>query len=152
MTDHSEARGDAAERVHTAFVSENPISVDTLRAEVVDPTAGAVVTFDGIVRDHDEGRGVTDLRYSGHPTAGDVIRAVALEIAEAHPDVRLAVAHRIGDLTIGDCALACVVWSAHRAEAFRACAALVDLVKKRVPIWKEQVFTDGETEWVNAIG
>lgn len=140
------------DRIIRADVSADPISVQMLLTQTRPPSAGAIVTFDGAVRDHDEGRGVMALRYSAHPTADERIRAVALDIAATFPTVTLAVTHRTGDLVVGDCALACVVSSAHRHEAFAACAELVDRVKDHVPIWKEQVFVDGDTEWVNAIG
>jgi molybdopterin synthase catalytic subunit len=91
---------------------------------------------------------VTELEYVGHPTAADVIRELAEEFT-ARPDVHaVAVSHRIGLLGIGDVALACAVSASHRGQAFAACAELVDEVKKRLPIWKRQVFTDGEEEWV----
>ncbi|RFA14898.1 molybdenum cofactor biosynthesis protein MoaE [Subtercola boreus] len=135
-----------------AVVSEESISVESCVENVTTDSDGAVVTFGGIVRDHDDGRGVTRLSYSGHPSAGEVIRQVADDVAAAHPGTRLAVAHRIGDLDIGDVALACAVSAAHRGAAFAACAALVDEVKARVPIWKEQFFTDGTAEWVGSIG
>ena len=92
------------------------------------------------------------LEYSGHPSAESVIEQVAASVAAEFPSVTLAVAHRIGALEIGDLALACAVASAHRADAFAACARLVDEVKTRVPIWKKQYFADGSTEWVAAIG
>ncbi|RFA08696.1 molybdenum cofactor biosynthesis protein MoaE [Subtercola boreus] len=135
-----------------ATVSERPISVEWCVDNVTTDSAGAVVMFSGIVRDHDDGRGVSRLSYSGHPTAGEVMRQVADDVAAAHPGARLAVAHRVGDLGIGDTALACAVSAAHRGTAFAACAALVDEVKARVPIWKEQFFTDGTAEWVGSIG
>jgi molybdopterin synthase catalytic subunit len=114
------------------------------------PAAGAVVLFQGVVRDHDAGRGVTLLEYEAHPTAAEVLRAVAAEIA-ADPAVRgLAVSHRIGRLKVGDVALVAAVSTAHRAEAFALCARLVDEVKSRLPIWKRQVFSDGVEEWVNS--
>ncbi|SDZ34736.1 molybdenum cofactor biosynthesis protein MoaE [Herbiconiux ginsengi] len=141
-----------SERVVFARVSESGVSVEECAAAVEDAGSGAVVTFAGVVRDHDEGRGVVALSYSAHPSAAEVIRTVALEVARAHPAVRLAVAHRVGDLGIGDVALACAVASAHRAEAFAACAALVDEVKATVPIWKEQAFDDGTSEWVASLG
>ncbi len=91
---------------------------------------------------------VTELEYVGHPTAGAVIAELAEEFA-ARPGVHaVAVSHRVGLLGIGDIALACAVSASHRGEAFGACAELVDEVKKRLPIWKRQVFTDGEEEWV----
>jgi molybdopterin synthase catalytic subunit len=111
--------------------------------------AGAVVSFAGVVRDHDDGRGVLELEYEGHPSADQVLEEVAAEIA-ADPAVHaVAVSHRIGKLEIGDVALAAAVSTAHRADAFAACARLVDEVKSRLPIWKRQVFADGSEEWVN---
>lgn len=135
-----------------ARVDDTPITVDECTAAVSAATAGAVVSFAGVVRNHDEDRGVTWLRYSAHPSAQGVLDEVAREVALAHPGCRIAAAHRVGDLGIGDVALACAVASAHRAEAFAACAALVDEIKARVPIWKEQGFVDGSTEWVAALG
>jgi molybdopterin synthase catalytic subunit len=131
-----------------ARVVDAPLSVAEHEDAVADKAAGAVVSFGGVVRDHDGGRGVTELEYVGHPTAQDVLTEIAAEFA-ARPDLHaVAVSHRIGMLGIGDVALACAVSAAHRGEAFAACAALVDEVKHRLPIWKRQVFTDGEEEWV----
>ncbi|WP_157412180.1 molybdenum cofactor biosynthesis protein MoaE [Agreia sp. Leaf283] len=135
-----------------ARVTDEVVSVDECVAAVENDHAGAVVTFAGVVRDHDEGKGVTWLRYSAHPTADAVLREVVAEVALAHPGTTIAAAHRVGDLAITDVALACAVASAHRGTAFAACAELVDEIKARVPIWKEQGFTDGSTEWVAALG
>jgi molybdopterin synthase catalytic subunit len=135
-----------------ARVDDTPITVEECTAAVADKAAGAVVSFAGVVRNHDEDRGVTWLRYSAHPSAESVLADVMRDVALAHPGCRIAAAHRVGDLGIGDIALACAVASAHRAAAFAACAALVDEIKTRVPIWKEQGFTDGSTEWVAALG
>lgn len=143
---------DADPRVVFARVTADTISVVECEAAVSRASAGAVVSFAGVVRDHDEGRGVTWLTYTAHPSASAEIAAVAAEVAAAHPGTTVAVAHRIGELSIGDVALACAVSSAHRGVAFAACSALVDEVKKRTPIWKEQGFTDGTTEWVAALG
>ena len=133
-----------------AEVTAEPLNVEDLAARVEHRAAGAVVTFSGVVRDHDGGRGVSELEYVGHPTANDVIREVADELAAGRAGVRaLAVAHRVGRLGIGDVALACAVSADHRKEAFEACAELVDEVKRRLPIWKRQVFHDGAEEWVN---
>lgn len=135
-----------------ARISETPITVEECADAVAAASAGAVVTFAGVVRDHDEGRGVLTLDYTGHPTAGAVIESVAASVTAEYPGVTIAVAHRIGSLVVGDIALACAVASAHRADAFAACARLVDAVKEAVPIWKEQGFTDGSTEWVASLG
>ncbi|PRY40203.1 molybdopterin synthase subunit MoaE [Geodermatophilus tzadiensis] len=131
-----------------ARVVDEPLSVAEHEQAVSDRGAGAVVSFSGVVRDTDGGRSVTELEYVGHPTAEAVIVELAEEFA-ARPEVRaVAVSHRVGLLGIGDVALACAVSAAHRGEAFRACAELVDEVKARLPIWKRQVFTDGAEEWV----
>ena len=132
-----------------AQVVDAPLSVAEHEDAVADKRAGAVVSFCGVVRDHDGGRSVTELEYVGHPSATDVITEIAREFA-ARDDVHaVAVSHRVGLLAIGDVALACAVSASHRGQAFAACAELVDEVKKRLPIWKRQVFTDGQEEWVD---
>jgi len=135
--------------VISAVVTTEPLDVTAHERAVEHRSAGAVACFAGVVRDHDGGRGVLELEYEGHPSAGDVLAGIAAEIA-ADPAVHaLAVSHRVGRLEIGDVALVAAVSTAHRAEAFALCARLVDEVKARLPVWKRQVFTDGEEEWVN---
>jgi molybdopterin synthase catalytic subunit len=130
-------------------VTTHALDVAAHESAVASTAAGAVVSFSGVVRDHDHGRTVKLLEYEGHPSAHDVLKQVAAEIAE-DPDVyAVAVSHRLGPLEIGDVALAAAVSTAHRAAAFAACARLVDEVKARLPVWKHQVFTDGTDEWVN---
>jgi molybdopterin synthase catalytic subunit len=135
--------------VAIATVGNEPLDLAAHEAAVADPRAGAVVSFQGVVRDHDHGRTVTLLEYEGHPTAADVLRAVADEIATDPAVFAVAVSHRVGVLKIGDVALVAAVSTAHRAAAFTACARLVDEAKARLPIWKRQVFSDGTDEWVN---
>lgn len=135
-----------------ARVSAGPIALEECSAAVTGSGFGAVVTFSGIVRDHDDGRGVLSLDYDAHPTADSTMLEVAERVAAEFPGVRLAIEHRYGSLVVGDLALACAVASAHRADAFAACARLVDEVKKSVPIWKEQRFDDGSSEWVASLG
>jgi molybdopterin synthase catalytic subunit len=143
-----------------AGLSAEPISVDAAIAAVESDTAGAVVSFSGIVRNHDGGKQVARLSYSAHPLATGVLRDVVASLVEdssggavrdpsGHP-VRIWVAHRVGPLEIGEPALVCAVASSHRAEAFELCSALVERIKAEVPIWKEQFFTDGSVEWVGA--
>ncbi|MFJ5861424.1 molybdenum cofactor biosynthesis protein MoaE [Pseudarthrobacter sp. NPDC092439] len=154
----------AFEVVH-AVLSADPISVDQAIAAVESDTAGAVVSFSGVVRNHDGGRQVERLSYSAHPTAhqvmADVVARLVAGQAEGNgePDasapaqpVRIWAAHRIGMLEIGDPALVCAVSAAHRGQAFAVCSELVDRIKEQVPIWKEQFFTDGTVEWVGAGG
>jgi molybdopterin synthase catalytic subunit len=152
------------EVVH-AVLSTEPISVDQAIAAVESDTAGAVVSFSGVVRNHDGGKPVDRLSYSAHPTAvkvlDDLVAKLVAEQAEAAgteepdgaggtPPVRIWVAHRVGPLEIGDPALVCAVSAAHRGQAFAVCSELVDRVKAQVPIWKEQFFSDGTVEWVGA--
>ena len=135
--------------VAIAAIGNEPLDLAAHEAAVADPRAGAVVSFQGVVRDHDHGRTVTLLEYEGHPTAGEVLRAVADEVAADPAVFAVAVSHRVGVLEIGDVALVAAVSTAHRATAFAACARLVDEAKARLPIWKRQVFSDGTDEWVN---
>ncbi len=132
-----------------AEVTDRPLDVQEHAALVADRAAGAVVTFAGVVRDHDHGRDVRTLDYSGHPSASRVVEEVAADVARQSGVRAIAVSHRIGPLAIGDVALACAVAAEHRREAFAACGELVDEVKRRLPIWKRQVFADGAEEWVN---
>lgn len=136
-------------RVVRAAVTEAVLSVAEHEALVAEAAAGAVVSFAGVVRDHDDGRGVTSLDYSAHPTAAALVAEVAAGVAARVSGVRaLAVSHRVGPLAIGDVALACAVSADHRAAAFEVCALLVDEVKSRIPVWKRQTFADGTEEWV----
>lgn len=133
--------------VALARVVEAPIDVEAVEAAVLTRADGALVTFRGVIRDHDGGRGVQGLDYSAHPDAEAFLRNVCAEVAERHGLVVAAV-HRIGTLDIGDVALVAAVASPHRAQAFAACSELVDAIKAGVPIWKRQHTTDGRTEWV----
>jgi molybdopterin synthase catalytic subunit len=112
---------------------------------------GAVVSFVGMVRDHDGGRGVTELEYVAHPSAADVLQGAAEAVVARHSQITtVRVAHRIGLLVVGEQALLAEVSSAHRTEAFAACSDLVEEVKRVLPIWKRQVFSDATEEWVNS--
>lgn len=138
-----------AGRVTIVAVTTDRLDLAAHEAAVSDARSGAVVSFQGVVRDHDHGRAVVSLDYEGHPSAVEVLREVATAIA-ADPAVHaVAVSHRVGPLAIGDTALVAAVSTAHRAAAFAACARLVDEVKARLPIWKRQVFADGTEDWVN---
>lgn len=134
-----------------AAVGEEPLDVAEHAALVERAAAGAVVTFAGVVRDHDGGRSVRGLEYSAHPSARAVVAEVAAAVAARATGVRaIAVSHRVGKLAIGDVALACAVAADHRREAFETCSELVEEIKKLLPVWKHQSFTDGDDEWVNS--
>jgi molybdopterin synthase catalytic subunit len=134
--------------IHTG-VREEPLSVDEVVTAVSHPSAGGIALFLGAVRDHDHGRTVTALDYSAHPSAAELLAKVAEEVAVAHPDVvALSAIHRVGALQIGDLAVVVGASAPHRAEAFAACRAFIDLLKEQVPIWKREEFADGDHEWV----
>jgi molybdopterin synthase catalytic subunit len=105
------------------------------------------VYFAGVVRDHDGGRSVRSLQYEAHPDAEAMLARCCQQVA-AETGLAVAAAHRTGHLQIGDIVLAAAVSSAHRPEAFAACALLVERIKAEVPIWKRQHFADGVSEWV----
>jgi molybdenum cofactor synthesis domain-containing protein len=157
--DHPPSQGHGPGTAPT--IAAEPTAV-VLRADVVDtpldaaPAELAEAVRDD-VRDHDDGRGVMRLHYEAHPDAAAVLRAVAERVARrtaaATGDrVRAAVVHRTGDLVIGDVAVVAVVASGHRQAAFACVADLVEELKAEVPIWKEQSFTDGSSEWVGSLG
>jgi molybdopterin synthase catalytic subunit len=129
-------------------IRDTPLDVGEVYAAVVGPETGGVAVFVGTVRDHDGGRSVSALEYSAHPTALSRLREVADEVAAQHPAQAIAAVHRTGDLAIGDLAVVVAVACAHRGDAFAACRQLIDELKARVPIWKRQLFTDGDEEWV----
>ena len=135
--------------IRSVEVTERPLDLDAMHRLVSDDRVGAIVSFSGNVRNHDHGKAVASLHYEGHPSAETILREVAEDIAARFEVVTLVVAHRVGPLEIGDAALVAAIGTAHRGEAFRACEALVDLTKERLPVWKHQVFEDGTDEWVN---
>ena len=130
-----------------ALILAEPIDATAIEDFVMDTQKGALVTFRGIVRNHDRGLAVTSLEYSAHPDAARFLRDCCKTIAD-ETGLRIAAAHRVGPLVVGDIALVAAVAAAHRGEAFAACERLVDLIKQTVPIWKRQHLADGATEWV----
>jgi len=130
-----------------ALITSDPIDRAWLEAQVLTPRDGALVVFEGVIRDHDHGEGVSSLDYQAHPDAERFLADVCADVSTAS-GLRVAAAHRIGHLEIGDVALVAVVAAAHRAEAFAACAELVERIKQSVPIWKRQHLADGPSEWV----
>ncbi|QGU03524.1 molybdenum cofactor biosynthesis protein MoaE [Corynebacterium comes] len=136
--------------VVSATMTETPLEslLADARAVTTTDAMGAVITFEGVVRDHDGGQRVSGLRYTAHPTAPEVIAVVAREVSNEHPAVRLWTAHRTGDLAIGELAFVVIAAAAHRRAAFSAAAELADRVKAEVPIWKEQELLHGASQWV----
>jgi molybdopterin synthase catalytic subunit len=141
----------AADAVRLLDVRDTALSVDEVLRAVTDPHVGGIALFVGTVRDHTPehpGEQVTELEYTAHPTALAQLRAVADDVAAAHPGTILAAVHRTGDLTIGDLAVVVAAAAPHRAEAFAACRELIDTLKEQVPIWKREQFRNGSHTWV----
>jgi molybdopterin synthase catalytic subunit len=129
-------------------VRDTELSLDEVRVAVSGDPVGGIALFVGTVRDHDHDHGVMGLGYTAHPSAEAELRRVAEAIAEKFRVLGVAVTHRVGDLAVGDLAVAAAVSAAHRGAAFEACRELIDQLKASVPIWKHQLFTDGTDEWV----
>ena len=132
----------------TALVTKEKISVDSLAESLKTNQAGAVASFSGDVRDNDADKSVTSLTYEVHPSAQGVIEEITHRIAAKHDVIAVAVAHRYGEIAMGETAFAVVVTAVHRGPAFAACEEIVSTVKEELPIWKYQVFADGTNEWV----
>lgn len=130
-----------------AQISDQPLDPAQVDAAVTGPEHGAVVVFTGVVRNHDGGQSVSALEYQAHPDAERFLRTCCEGVA-ASTGLPVAAVHRVGALTVGDLALVAAVAAPHRAEAFAACAELVERIKHEVPIWKRQHFADGASEWV----
>ena len=130
-----------------ARITAEPIRPGELDSVVLSSANGAIVGFQGIVRDHDGGRGVSLLEYQAHPDAERFLLGCCRAVSD-RTGLPVAAIHRVGSLVVGDLALLAVVAAPHRAEAFAACADLVELIKTDVPIWKRQHFDGGVSEWV----
>ena len=120
-----------------------------LRTELLDHHCGGYASFEGWVRDHNEGLAVTRLEYEAFEPLGLKEGARIVEEAIKRYGVTRALCeHRVGELALGDVAVWVGVSAAHRDEAFKACRFIIDEVKHRVPIWKKEFFADGDARWV----
>jgi molybdopterin synthase catalytic subunit len=129
-------------------IQDSPLSVDDVLEVVTGPDVGGLALFVGLVRDHDNDRGVTRLSYSAHPQADQQLHRVIADVAAEYPEAKLAAVHRVGELSVGDIAVIVAAGCPHRDEAFLAARRLIDDLKTSVPIWKHQMFVDGTDEWV----
>jgi molybdopterin synthase catalytic subunit len=131
-------------------VVREPIDADALARSVRTDACGAVVTFAGVVRERsDDKRPVSGLSYEAHETmAVAEFERIAQEARERFGECEIAVQHRVGDLAIGETAVAVAVASAHRGRAFDACEYVIDELKARAPVWKKEHYLDGGSEWI----
>lgn len=136
--------------MRTALV-DRPIDVASLIAEVSDDSSGAVCAFLGCVRDINDGRPVTGIEYSSYRTMAErEMTAIVSEAANQFDVTRVVVEHRLGTLGLRDVSVAVVVAHPHRAPALDATRYIIEQLKKRVPIWKLEHYTDGSRDWVGA--
>jgi molybdopterin synthase catalytic subunit len=134
-------------------ISDHSIDIAPLREVLLDQRAGGFASFEGWVRDRNDGRAVTGLHYEAYvalaETEGERILAEALTRFEI-TDARCT--HRVGELALGELAVWVGVAAAHRDAAFAACRWIIDEVKSRVPIWKHERYADGEAGWIHPAG
>lgn len=125
-------------------VQSEPLDVARMLAAVASPECGGVDLFLGVVRNHEDGHPVTLLEYHGYPSMAEKqLARIGEGIEREIPGVRVAAAHRLGSLEVGEAAVICVAAAPHRGEAFRACRLLIDRIKHDVPIWKREHGPDG---------
>jgi molybdopterin synthase catalytic subunit len=131
-------------------VTAEPLSVQQVNDLVKRPTDGAVVTFDGIVRNNFDGRPVRYLAYEAYAAMAEKKMAeIGAEVQQKFAIGEIAMVHRIGRLEIGESSIVIAVAAPHRHAAFEACAYAMDRVKTEVPVWKKELFGDGADHWVN---
>jgi len=130
--------------------SHTPIDTAALRAELANPESGGYTSFEGWVRNHNEGHKVRHLEYQAfEPLAVKEGERIVAEAIKRFGIERAACVHRVGDLAIGEMAVWVGASARHREEAFRACRYIIDEVKHRVPIWKKEHYENGDSGWVN---
>lgn len=145
VSDASDANGD---RPEVFKVVETPLDVHDVIRAVEDPAAGAIVSFIGTVRDHSLGKAVTALDYEAYPAAAEKMLArIGEELRARWPVRRVAIIHRTGHLAVGEASVVIAVSAARRHAAFEACEHVIVRLKEIVPIWKKEVWEDGEV-WI----
>lgn len=131
------------------ILSRSPLDREALRVEVADPAAGAVLIFEGAVRDHSEGlTGIVALEYEAQPSMAEkIIAGIVEEVRALIPVRNIAVRHRLGRVELGEPTIIIAVSAAHRDEAYRASRTVIDRIKHQAPIWKREILADGRGEW-----
>lgn len=131
-------------------MSAAPIEPELLKRKLLDSHAGALATFEGWVRNHNEGQPVDRLEYSAYPALADKEgQRIIDEAREKFPIDALYAEHRTGLLEIGHIAVWVGASAAHRDAAFDACRYVIEEIKRRVPIWKKEYYSNGTSDWVN---
>ncbi|MEJ2756232.1 MAG: molybdenum cofactor biosynthesis protein MoaE [Gammaproteobacteria bacterium] len=130
-------------------IRTQPICINQAIEAVRDVSHGAIDTFLGVVRNHHQGKAVTGITYDVHSTlAVKVLDTICSEANSLWPGTRYYVAHYHGKLAVGGISVVIAVGSAHRAASFEACRYVIEAIKKRAPIWKQEHYPDGKSEWL----
>jgi len=131
------------------MITDQIINAETIKQSCLYLDCGGLVIFEGVVRNHNHGRGVKKINYEAYiPMAEEVLLRLINEIENKWSQCHIKAQHRIGHLNPGDVAVAVVVWAPHRREAFLACQEMIDRIKLALPIWKQEFYTDGICDWV----
>ena len=131
-------------------ISSVPLETLDLRADLSSPKAGAFCSFEGLVRDHNDGKDVVALEYeAAESLCMSEADKILEEASQKFPIIKAKCFHRTGRLAIGEMAVWVGVISSHRDEGFKACRYIIDEIKVRLPIWKKEYYKDGQSEWVN---
>jgi molybdopterin synthase catalytic subunit/molybdopterin converting factor small subunit len=139
--------GGSEEPLRAALV-DGPIDAGRAVAAVSGPGRGAVVVFLGTVRDHHAGRTVEKLTYSAYRSmALEGLRRIVGDLEAGHPDLRVAIVHRLGEVPVGEPSVVITVGSPHRAAAYEASRTALERLKAEVPIWKREHYADGGVVW-----
>jgi molybdopterin synthase catalytic subunit/molybdopterin converting factor small subunit len=129
-------------------LTHGPVNLTSVVVEVVDEQAGAIATFLGTVRAQSRGRDVVALEYEAYEEmANDVMAEISNELATRYDLCKVAISHRLGRVEVGDTSVAIAVSAPHRQDALAACADAIEALKARVPLWKKELYADGE-EWI----
>ena len=129
-------------------ITEKIIESEKLRQTMLSSRAGAYCSYEGWVRDHNEGKGVNSLHYSAYEELAKTIGCKILDEAESKFQVESAIVHRVGDLSVADIAVWVGVTAHHRGDTFLAWRYIIDNIKHRLPVWKKEVYNNGDECWI----
>jgi molybdopterin synthase catalytic subunit len=136
-----------------AWITTNPISAESVLSRVGSNADGAVNLFLGVVRDHNEGRAVSGMHYDVYlEMAERTLHEIVVEAEALSGSSQVAAVHRVGELKIGEISVAIAAAAPHRAAAFEACRYVIEEIKKRLPVWKQEHYITGEARWLPGSG
>ena len=135
-----------------AWLTHERIGAESVLPLVAAPEHGAALAFLGVVRDHNEGRAVSGVHYEGYAEMAErTLMQILEEVAQRVQPCRLAAVHRLGELGVGEVSIAIAVSTPHRAEAFDACRTVIEEVKQRLTVWKQERYVEGGREWLAGV-